>query len=329
MDPNGEPGHEAASIPESETEPGKWSSPFQEEPIPDWAHGYGPLMIPEEPTPRMDISSVVRKRFGEMCIEPTMLQPLEELGQGGYAVVTKCSLKMPGKGKECVAVKRLKRDFLGSESDVATFYAETQLLGRLQHPNIVGFKGVCVGVPGGGVGGAESICMVQEYLNSGSLKDLVMQQYMRPSKRVYSKRQGLVWLLEVAQGLEYLHELDITVIHRDLKLENILLHKNVATGEMLAKIADFGLGAMVRKPRLRGRGMSQDSSMNRIGLVQRMSGGLKRLGSNLMKQFSTIGEALDASADPNWASGKLLKTLSKTFSKVKNLILFTGGYKTL
>jgi serine/threonine protein kinase len=44
------------------------------------------------------------------------------------------------------------------------------------------------------------------------------------------------------QGLHYMHSLGI--VHRDLKLENILMH-DVGGGNMEVKIADFGLSCLL------------------------------------------------------------------------------------
>jgi serine/threonine protein kinase len=44
---------------------------------------------------------------------------------------------------------------------------------------------------------------------------------------------------ELAEGIKYLH--DKSIIHRDLKLGNILL-----TGEHVIKICDFGLAARLQ-----------------------------------------------------------------------------------
>jgi len=47
---------------------------------------------------------------------------------------------------------------------------------------------------------------------------------------------------QILQGIHYLHSLG--VVHRDLKLENILLNGNGPNSDL--KIADFGLSALVR-----------------------------------------------------------------------------------
>lgn len=43
------------------------------------------------------------------------------------------------------------------------------------------------------------------------------------STRLYRTADAVRWLLQVAQGLKYLHRAQPQVIHRDLKLDNILL----------------------------------------------------------------------------------------------------------
>lgn len=40
---------------------------------------------------------------------------------------------------------------------------------------------------------------------------------------VYTHEEGLQWCLQMARGLERLHTSSPVIVHRDLKLENILL----------------------------------------------------------------------------------------------------------
>ena len=53
------------------------------------------------------------------------------------------------------------------------------------------------------------------------------------------------WALEIAQALCYLHSFKPMIVHRDLKLENILL-TSPYPGRAHAKLADFGLHKMIK-----------------------------------------------------------------------------------
>eukprot|EP00198_Chlamydomonas_reinhardtii_P006512 XP_001695848.1 predicted protein [Chlamydomonas reinhardtii] len=57
---------------------------------------------------------------------------------------------------------------------------------------------------------------------------------------VYSDAQALAWMVEVAEAMAYLHSRQPLLIHRDLKLENILLCRQ-ADGALHARLSDFGL----------------------------------------------------------------------------------------
>ena len=60
-------------------------------------------------------------------------------------------------------------------------------------------------------------------------------------KYLYSYADALNWSISVAKALAYLHSAEPQVIHRDLKLDNILL--GGASGRE-AKLADFGLARL-------------------------------------------------------------------------------------
>ena len=51
----------------------------------------------------------------------------------------------------------------------------------------------------------------------------VVCRQMESDEELYTLKDAVRWILGIAQGLKYLHSCQPMVIHRDLKLENILL----------------------------------------------------------------------------------------------------------
>ncbi|KAL7618475.1 hypothetical protein Lser_V15G01734 [Lactuca serriola] len=161
------------------------------------------------------------------------------IGEGGYGKVYKAelehfdgkkSLEMEGnntcdlpKIRSTVAIKCLfKRNDTQAEDG---FFAEIKTLTSCKHPNIVSLLGFCDEE-------GSDLILVYEYVSNGSLDDHL---------RSYDKMNSLKWeqrlqiCLDIAQGLNYLHT-EQSIIHRDIKSDNILLDDN-----LVAKIADFGL----------------------------------------------------------------------------------------
>lgn len=91
-------------------------------------------------------------------------------------------------------------------------------LRKLDHPNVVSFKGVCT-EPG-------CYCIIMEYCPNGQLYDLLKVRKVPPDSVVD-------WARQIASGMSYLHQRKI--IHRDLKSPNVLMSSN-----NLLKISDFG-----------------------------------------------------------------------------------------
>jgi serine/threonine protein kinase len=69
--------------------------------------------------------------------------------------------------------------------------------------------------------------------------DKVSASMISPGRQVYSNAQALGWALDVASALQYLHCRSPAVLHRDVKLSNVLLAKE--EGGYVAKLSDFGL----------------------------------------------------------------------------------------
>ncbi|CAH2077695.1 unnamed protein product [Thlaspi arvense] len=145
------------------------------------------------------------------------------IGYGGNSKVYRGVLE----GKD-VAVKRILISPRESVAGTSEFLAEVSSLGRLRHKNIVGLKGWCKK-------GGESLILVYEYMENGSV-----------DKRIFDCNEMLNWeermrvMRDVASGMLYLHEgWETKVLHRDIKSSNVLLDK-----DMNARVGDFGLAKL-------------------------------------------------------------------------------------
>ncbi|XP_055487562.1 serine/threonine-protein kinase TNNI3K-like, partial [Leucoraja erinacea] len=110
-----------------------------------------------------------------------------------------------------------------SKSDVDMFCREVSILCRLNHPCVIQFVGACLNDP-------SQFAIVTQYISGGSLFSLLHEQ-----KRIIDLQSKLIIAIDVAKGMEYLHNLTQPIIHRDLNSHNILLYED---GH--AVVADFG-----------------------------------------------------------------------------------------
>ncbi|KAH7469329.1 putative serine/threonine-protein kinase/receptor R818 [Phytophthora ramorum] len=103
--------------------------------------------------------------------------------------------------------------------------AEAEVMRGLCHPNIVLF------MEAGFYRG--SICIISEYCARGSLRDVLKQQ--QPEVKDLNWPTKLRLALGISHGIQYLHNANPPMIHRDLKSPNVLVDDS-----WHAKIADFG-----------------------------------------------------------------------------------------
>jgi serine/threonine-protein kinase CTR1 len=126
-----------------------------------------------------------------------------------------------------VAVKILiEQDF--HEERLKEFLREVAIMKRLRHPNVVLFMGAVLSRP--------NLSIVTEYLPRGSLYRLIH----RPGTReILDERRRLRMALDVAKGMNHLHRLNPSIVHRDLKSPNLLVDKT-----WTVKVCDFGLSRL-------------------------------------------------------------------------------------
>ncbi|GMG16643.1 unnamed protein product [Phytophthora fragariaefolia] len=121
---------------------------------------------------------------------------------------------------------------LENAADIAEFQqacneeiqAEAEVMRGLCHPNIVLF------MEAGFYRG--SICIISEYCARGSLRDVLKQS---PDVKNLNWPTKLRLALGISHGIQYLHNANPPMIHRDLKSPNVLVDDS-----WHAKIADFG-----------------------------------------------------------------------------------------
>jgi eukaryotic-like serine/threonine-protein kinase len=119
-----------------------------------------------------------------------------------------------------VAVKFLRKAFLGHPHVVQRFIGEATIIGKLDHPNIVKLHGL-------GRTPANAYFIVMELVSGSDLA-----AYAR--SRVISVREALQWTIESCSALEHAHSRGI--IHCDLKPANLLVDRD---GHV--RVTDFGL----------------------------------------------------------------------------------------
>ncbi|BGP24299.1 hypothetical protein Rt10032_c03g1575 [Rhodotorula toruloides] len=146
------------------------------------------------------------------------------LGEGGFARVYLCA---EPDGKAYKAMKVIHKQQLKSTKTKAKLFAEIKIHQAMQHPNVIAFE-CCFE-------DEHNVYMQLELCARGSLLDL-----LRARKR-FSEPESRFYLTQLVGAVDYLHS--NSVIHRDLKLGNLMVD-----GNMNLKVGDFGLAALVKFP---------------------------------------------------------------------------------
>ncbi|KAF7351335.1 Non-specific serine/threonine protein kinase [Mycena sanguinolenta] len=141
---------------------------------------------------------------------------LQTLGEGEFG---KVKLGLHSKYGEEVAVKLIRRDTVINEAKMAKIAREIEILDLLKHPNIVRLYDVFET--------SKYFGIILEFASGGELFDHIL------AHRFLKERDAAKLFAQLISGVWYMHQKNI--VHRDLKLENLLLdrHRNLV-------ITDFG-----------------------------------------------------------------------------------------
>lgn len=140
-------------------------------------------------------------RFGEYILGQT-------LGEGEFG---KVKLGWKKGGEVQVAIKLIRRETLnGNPARLPKIYREVTILRGLEHPNIVRLHEM--------IETSQYIGIILEYASGGELFDYILNH------RYLKDNTARKLFAQLVSGVGYLHKKGI--VHRDLKLENLLLDRN-------------------------------------------------------------------------------------------------------
>jgi serine/threonine protein kinase len=142
----------------------------------------------------------------------------QTIGYGTYGIIKLATHNQTG---ESVAIKVTNYYEHTYKSLLTT---KSEMLLNLSHPNIIKFYDIFHDEA------SSYTFIIQEYSSGGELYHSLQKKFR------YNQNDLSIIVYQLINGVEYLHKKNI--VHRDLKLENILLKSN---DSVLIKIIDFGL----------------------------------------------------------------------------------------
>ncbi|KAK3103513.1 hypothetical protein FSP39_019786 [Pinctada imbricata] len=142
---------------------------------------------------------------------------LRTIGEGTYGKVKLAIEKDTG---EHVAIKHIKKQKISRNTDLSSIRREIQIMSTLKHPHIVNVREV--------MENKDKIILVMDYAPGGEL-----YEYINDRNKLAEKDARRIFR-QIVSAVSYCHQMG--VVHRDLKLENIVLDS-----DLNVKIADFGL----------------------------------------------------------------------------------------
>lgn len=155
-------------------------------------------------------------------VNSVQLRIKRQIGEGGYAFVF---IAQDIQSNQEYALKRL----IAADSDaVKSIIQEVAFLKRLAgHPHVINFISACCNDRGGG---SKEYLVVTELCSGGTMLDALR---IRNTPLSPEEITSVFW--QTCKAVQALHSQEQPIIHRDLKIENLLL-----TADGIMKLCDFG-----------------------------------------------------------------------------------------
>ena len=181
---------------------------------------------------KSSIHSVLRENCRSVspiirCDDLSFYEIAETLGKGSYGLVKLAVSKQTG---EKFAVKIYEKSRLTDSVKRANVNREISILKKLNHPNSINLIKM--------IENTENVYLFTEFVPGCSLFTHLNKQI---GKKLTENSCKLIFK-QIISAIDYCHSLKVS--HRDIKLENILIHNNHI------KIIDFGF-AIANQPRCR------------------------------------------------------------------------------
>ncbi|XP_018590019.2 AP2-associated protein kinase 1 isoform X1 [Scleropages formosus] len=136
----------------------------------------------------------------------------ETLAEGGFAIVF---LVRTHQGVRCA----LKRMYVNNEHDLQVCHREIQIMRDLVgHKNIVGYLDSSITAVG--AGDVWEVLILMDFCRGGQVVNLMNQRLQIG----FTEAEVLQIFCDTCEAVARLHQRKTPIIHRDLKVENILLH---------------------------------------------------------------------------------------------------------
>ncbi|CAF4479113.1 unnamed protein product [Rotaria socialis] len=161
---------------------------------------------------------------------------LKQIGKGSYGEVwlvlpLRHSTSSKSSTKQYV-LKRLDLRLQSNETtqnDIESAEREAKLLSTLKHPNIVAYTESFRSNDG-------FLNIVMAYCEGGDLYTKLKER--KANKQPLTENQIVEWFVQICMALQYMH--DKSILHRDLKTQNIFLTKNE-----IVKVGDLGIARVL------------------------------------------------------------------------------------
>ena len=195
----------------------------------------------------------------------------KRLGGGNFGEVY--LTKKKGDTNRKYATKRYEKDKVDNNGMIEYLKNEIIILQFLKHPNIAKYEEVKKS--------KKHYYIMMEFCNGGGLSE-ALENYMEKYNKPFSEEIVQYFMRQIIDAFKYMHERRI--IHRDVKLENILLSyenekdkENFDLMKAQIKIIDFGFACQVTKNGLKYTVLGSPINMDPLILQKRFNQNNKKL----------------------------------------------------